>query len=1625
VTATAVESGVSFERVIRALEDTGKTVQLRGSQEALAQCPAHDDHRPSLSISWKDGKTLLHCFRGCTGDRGHYDPAPVCEALGLDPRVSLADTPRDLKSPTPAIGMRRRPRAPQGAAANRPDNAKQNALGRPTGRWRVVDQYVYVTAQGEPCAKVIRRQRPHEQGYAKEFSQKHWRGQCRGDACKHDAAGWAYGAPASPVLYNLPQVLTAIAAGHEIWMPEGEKDADALNAHFRAHDMPAVATTYAGGGVAWRAKYAEALKDASIVIVEDKDPERTNPVTGQPVEPTGPKRTRLLLADLTKYAASVRVVRARAGKDSFDHLAAGHNAGEFVPVAPRAAPSRPAPQPGRARPALEVLTGGLGGPGGGGGSGGGGGQADLEEPNRRTRYLLRHGELVREVHQRGGEVHYDVVLGCVARIVRMDQKVISEDQTPTTTGYLIEVNHPEHDGEPLHLRVPRRAWESGEWLHDLPWAGVFYDSSRNGLAKARDAIRTTSTAARTALVHGAPGWVRGSDGAWMFVHAGGAIGVPGVTAADTDLSPKLARYQLPAPPGHPADLRSAAAHSLALLDKLPPRIGAVLAGIAYRAAICRMPSAVTLIGPPGTYKTSMAKVALHHFAPDLPFDESILSLSERGATGNAGAKLMHLARDILILADDAAPDRSLKAASERVASIVRLQYNGETRDRLDQDAQMRPAEPPRGSLLVSAEVAPSAASARQRTLMVPFAQGEITREARLELWEPSSRHGRAQLLASFIAWQAPRREEILSKAGDLALDYADRWHEHGFDERTAEALAHLAAGWRLMLDHLTEDGCFTADEAADLWQRAWAGLAEAGRTQEDPDECADPSRRILARLRTALIGRYGHVTSRDGAPPPVSDAPRYGYAVEQAPSRSGYSVDSGPSFTIRPGGDWTGCYHDDDGERRLYLVPELALVMLRKLADKLGEPFEETVSSVGEWLRKADVGLVTTLEKNGRLRRSTQHIMPGGRRLWVWDIPESALFGDDRDPGDAPLPDPPAPPPPPGGRDHGACDEQGAPPPPAAAGPTPAGRPAGRPDTDQPHDRAEAIMTSPPHSPADAGTSPAPPVSGGGETGERPVSDPAAGPDGPPPAEPSASGPGRGGAPGSRRRGPDTGERRWRAAAAVIDRDAIWLPGGEKIPLPPLAHAGDLARLPAELGLGWGGGKLPPAPGQLWLTAAFLTRLGLPAELPTDSLEASDELLTAAAQHPFLTGATADGWQISEASRTRLGHRMRIWRNDHRAGAQIVFIPYITADVPLIAGASPPELARRLDLFASLAGVPFARSAAYSGHDLLEQLDARRRQVVTGPSDPPPIPVGGEGNISFQRAPATAEASRQYLHSYDTTAAWLAAAMGTDLGLGVAEHADRPTFDPRLPGFWRITPPAWDSAAIPSPFTPQRTLPDGTAWLPTPTVALASDPYLFGLPIRPVEAWVWRDRTRYLDLWAREINTARLALADLADGGDAGAAAVLATVKDMYSSAITLFGSPQLDARDGRERHKYFRPSWSHLVITTARARLFRKILQVEERNPGLWPVAIDRDNLLYASDDPDPVSACPEPLRIGNRLGQVKTKGSCLLADAADALARGRFAFDALISPADWPPGPGGPGTTRPALTSKADPDA
>jgi AAA domain len=86
-------------------------------------------------------------------------------------------------------------------------------------------------------------------------------------ACRRpDAAGWRWNLQGvERVLYRLPEVLIAVARSTEVFLTEGEKDADALAA------LGLEATTHAGGAGKWRPEYSRTLRGARIVLLPDHD----------------------------------------------------------------------------------------------------------------------------------------------------------------------------------------------------------------------------------------------------------------------------------------------------------------------------------------------------------------------------------------------------------------------------------------------------------------------------------------------------------------------------------------------------------------------------------------------------------------------------------------------------------------------------------------------------------------------------------------------------------------------------------------------------------------------------------------------------------------------------------------------------------------------------------------------------------------------------------------------------------------------------------------------------------------------------------------------------------------------------------------------------------------------------------------------------------------------------------------------------------------------------------------------------------------------------------------------------------------------------------------------------------
>lgn len=210
-------------------------VEQNGPSSWMARCPAHGDKTPSLSVTAKDGKILVHCFTGCTAEE-------IVGAMGLKMSDLMPDRPK-------------------AAVAARP----RRNLGEKEC------EYLYQDVDGATLYKVER--------YRKDSGEKNFI-QSRADTnCRY---GWMWGLHEKStgkllikymVPYHLPLVVKAAKAGKTIFVLEGEKDVD----NFIMATGCAATCNTAGAlkwGRDWPDYWIEWFQGAKAVcVIADNDPE--------------------------------------------------------------------------------------------------------------------------------------------------------------------------------------------------------------------------------------------------------------------------------------------------------------------------------------------------------------------------------------------------------------------------------------------------------------------------------------------------------------------------------------------------------------------------------------------------------------------------------------------------------------------------------------------------------------------------------------------------------------------------------------------------------------------------------------------------------------------------------------------------------------------------------------------------------------------------------------------------------------------------------------------------------------------------------------------------------------------------------------------------------------------------------------------------------------------------------------------------------------------------------------------------------------------------------------------------------------------------------------------------------
>ena len=195
-----------LEKILSKLEHEDK-----GDGQYQAHCPAHRDEKPSLSIKETEpgGKVLLYCHAGCD----YFDILQAMDLSESELYGTKSDQPKHASSKTK------------------------------------VAEYDYVDEDGKLKYQVVRYE-------PKGFAQRH--PDSKGD--------WLWDLKGMKrVPYRLPDVIKAIKDGKQIFIVEGEKDADNLV------KLGFTATTNSGGAGKWNAEHSKWLVGAKVIILPDND----------------------------------------------------------------------------------------------------------------------------------------------------------------------------------------------------------------------------------------------------------------------------------------------------------------------------------------------------------------------------------------------------------------------------------------------------------------------------------------------------------------------------------------------------------------------------------------------------------------------------------------------------------------------------------------------------------------------------------------------------------------------------------------------------------------------------------------------------------------------------------------------------------------------------------------------------------------------------------------------------------------------------------------------------------------------------------------------------------------------------------------------------------------------------------------------------------------------------------------------------------------------------------------------------------------------------------------------------------------------------------------------------------
>ena len=826
-------------------------VQHRGNGQYMARCPCHDDRRQSLAVRMGEDRILVECMTGAC------DYNDIVNAVGLTwqdlvkpERLEELEAEHKQRSKgrkggkRPAAAAKQKPPAAPDAQAKpkRPaDTGELRVGGTYTHKAtdaagnvvlvheRITHMYEYTDKDGNPLIRVFRTPE-------KNFPVIHM-----------DGGQWFWGDGGhTMLLYRLPEVLAALAAGEPVWLVEGEKDADTL------HRMGLIGTTNKGGAGKWHDDLTAQLRGCVIYIVPDLDE-------------AGQKHARSIARALENQAKEVRIVNLRRQKE-----ATLPDKGDVSDLAAALGDERAREVLMSLAARSPVLS------------------RTVTDDDYEDYFVGIHGCTVRNssIHTFNADGTERQLSNFVALPVEQVEIVDGADKRT----FMLTIKGWSATSMPLKpVTIPMHQFDGMKWALEA-WG--IYASIAEGNGSAQKLRRIIQEAGMRSIVHRVTychtGW-RKIDGKLCFLHGGGAIGAEGV---NVKLDFGLNRYRIDGlregewleTMGRTAARPLCQSATLRVMHVAGLRVGVPIIGYLFLAPLRHFleqrghrPSFVPFLsGRTGSGKTTYMALCMNHFGYDFSF-EGAQPASFEDSVSAMTQKIFQL-KDLPLFVDDYKRVRdpvSQRGRDQLEERIIRMIGDGQIRSTMTSEVTAREDRPVRALCVQTGEELPvlPTDSSVARLYVIELAVGEVPvpgvgggadHQKRLQEMTELMRLAREGVLnetmKSYIEWLSERAgepdfarqlEAQLDELRNEALKRADADHA-----RMPSAIAYLMLGVRMMLDYMSSPGGMfagTSEAADELMERCWLAVLANTRTQVAAMRTEKPTAVFVSTLRELLL----------------------------------------------------------------------------------------------------------------------------------------------------------------------------------------------------------------------------------------------------------------------------------------------------------------------------------------------------------------------------------------------------------------------------------------------------------------------------------------------------------------------------------------------------------------------------------------------------------------------------------------------------------------------------------------------------------------------------------------------------------------------------------------------------